>query len=408
MATYQPPTEILPIFDPNVFLSGDEVLTYNEASKLFLKYPSAQGTENLLITNVNGLLTANAGIVSNTLSSSAGNALTLQTKDNLNVTINSLILSTVSVSSPLPLQLNGVAGSSFIQTRAYSFYDLNTGVASNANIYYQSNGLNADCLTPNSNFIIVTQNGSSINTNALIVNSTNIRTLTPTIPSTLDSSDKIPTTAWVQNVISTLPNNKTYTTLYTTSQTIQLPVNCAGISVVAIGQGGASGNASNSVSVGLWNAGGTGSAGTTITSNGILPFKEGSFMDIIITPFLSELYATSIGATVCRANCGAVGGNASFGAGGLAGVSNNSWIVNNAMTSWNVQIGPSGPAGGSNLSFQTATYPATGGIPICNNWNPSVIYGCGQNWNGFTTTNSFQGPAIGILGGAIWITYYLK
>ena len=47
MADYTPPTENLPIFDPTVFLTGDEPLTYNTASKKFLKYPNAQGTENL-------------------------------------------------------------------------------------------------------------------------------------------------------------------------------------------------------------------------------------------------------------------------------------------------------------------------------------------------------------------------
>jgi hypothetical protein len=63
MAEYQPPTENLAIFDSSVFLSGDEPLTYNVAVKKFLKYPSAQGTENLLATNVNGVLTTNADVV---------------------------------------------------------------------------------------------------------------------------------------------------------------------------------------------------------------------------------------------------------------------------------------------------------------------------------------------------------
>jgi hypothetical protein len=59
MSAYQPPIEDLAIFDSSVFLNGDEPLTYNQAVKKFLKYPNAQGTENLLTTNVNGILTAN-------------------------------------------------------------------------------------------------------------------------------------------------------------------------------------------------------------------------------------------------------------------------------------------------------------------------------------------------------------
>lgn len=65
MATYQPPIENLPIFDPSVFTTGNEALTYDEASKLFLKYPSAQGTEDLQAINVNGIATFNSDIIQN-------------------------------------------------------------------------------------------------------------------------------------------------------------------------------------------------------------------------------------------------------------------------------------------------------------------------------------------------------
>ena len=60
MSNYDPPKETLPIFDPAVFATGDEPLTYNIAVKKFLKYPSAQGTENLQAINVNGISTFNA------------------------------------------------------------------------------------------------------------------------------------------------------------------------------------------------------------------------------------------------------------------------------------------------------------------------------------------------------------
>jgi len=57
MASYLPPTENLPSFNPSVFDTGNDSLTYNEAKKLFLTFPNAQGTENLLDTNINGDLT---------------------------------------------------------------------------------------------------------------------------------------------------------------------------------------------------------------------------------------------------------------------------------------------------------------------------------------------------------------
>ena len=54
MASYLPPTENLPTFNPSVFDAGEEALTYDKASKLFLKYPTAQGTETLIDVNVAG------------------------------------------------------------------------------------------------------------------------------------------------------------------------------------------------------------------------------------------------------------------------------------------------------------------------------------------------------------------
>ena len=64
MAFYPPPTENLPIFDNQVFTaSGDEALTYNEAKKIFLRYPSAQGKETLQEVDVNGVATFKSNIV---------------------------------------------------------------------------------------------------------------------------------------------------------------------------------------------------------------------------------------------------------------------------------------------------------------------------------------------------------
>jgi hypothetical protein len=59
MASYQPPTEDLAIFNPTVFLPDENPLTIGEASKYFLRFPNAQGTENLLNTTVSGDLTVN-------------------------------------------------------------------------------------------------------------------------------------------------------------------------------------------------------------------------------------------------------------------------------------------------------------------------------------------------------------
>ena len=62
MANYNPPTENLPIFDKDVFSNEDTPLTIGYADKHYLKYPNAQGTENLASIVVNGTSTFNAGI----------------------------------------------------------------------------------------------------------------------------------------------------------------------------------------------------------------------------------------------------------------------------------------------------------------------------------------------------------
>lgn len=56
MSAYLPPTDQVAIFDVNNFKGQDESLTYNKALQYFVRYPTAQGTVNLLETNVGGVL----------------------------------------------------------------------------------------------------------------------------------------------------------------------------------------------------------------------------------------------------------------------------------------------------------------------------------------------------------------
>lgn len=59
MAVYNPPIENLPIFDNNVFTSGNEVLTVDTANNKYLKFPIAQGAETLTDITVLGTSTFN-------------------------------------------------------------------------------------------------------------------------------------------------------------------------------------------------------------------------------------------------------------------------------------------------------------------------------------------------------------
>lgn len=54
MADYKPPTENLPIFDKSVFTTDTTVLTQGGADNRYLRYPNAQGPENLVDINVGG------------------------------------------------------------------------------------------------------------------------------------------------------------------------------------------------------------------------------------------------------------------------------------------------------------------------------------------------------------------
>jgi hypothetical protein len=47
MATYLPPTENLPIFDNQVFNQNDTTLTYSDAKKYFVTFPTAQGSTTI-------------------------------------------------------------------------------------------------------------------------------------------------------------------------------------------------------------------------------------------------------------------------------------------------------------------------------------------------------------------------
>jgi hypothetical protein len=60
MANYNPPTDDLPIFDTLVFTNGDTTITQNQADKRYLRFPIAQGLENLSDIVVNGTATFNS------------------------------------------------------------------------------------------------------------------------------------------------------------------------------------------------------------------------------------------------------------------------------------------------------------------------------------------------------------
>jgi len=65
MAHYPPPTNDLPIYSTTSFFHENQALTYQEAEKYFLRYPQAQGTQNLLNTNIAGVTTLMSDVIIN-------------------------------------------------------------------------------------------------------------------------------------------------------------------------------------------------------------------------------------------------------------------------------------------------------------------------------------------------------
>lgn len=269
MADYTPPTEQLPIFDSSVFLTGDQPLTQNQADKRYLRYPNAQGTENLQAINVNGaadfnstvnidgiLTTTNAinmiggstalnNIATRQLSlkdvlTGGNNGSSIATQSNFltydsvpppgNVSFHQFAVRNVSNAIVLPLLLSdsvnnmnvsldmtntGSYTDASVRARYFNLRDLTTSALTYCGVYFSSNILQIDSTsatpgTSTSMFLRTTKANNTL-TNALQLTNTTVKTdcyaITP-LPSN-DNSNSIPTTTWVQSLLSTYTSPQT-------------------------------------------------------------------------------------------------------------------------------------------------------------------------------------------------------
>lgn len=205
MSSYSPPIENNAIFDSTDFSSGETTLTQSAADKRYLRYPNAQGTENLQAINVNGLSTFNsrATITSSDTSNSVLNIATTSSFTN-----NGLNMTNCSIQ-----QTGGNIG--FV-TNNLTNTKLLTGaslvIGSGANLQMDAtdlpNSLKYNLTSSGGSSLNLIQNLNGTNTTLLTVNkTTNITTPVPilstaTIPASNDSSTRVPTTAWVQGAIT--------------------------------------------------------------------------------------------------------------------------------------------------------------------------------------------------------------
>ena len=237
MANYNPPLENLPIFDNSVFVSPDTALTIDYANKHYLKYPTAQGTENLLAINVAGLATMLSGI------DIADNT----NKSNIDQSGPALIIDNNVNSGNINLVCNNSAG---VQSTPLT---VSTSIAT---ISSQNCNINASGSTV-------------INTPTLTFNSTNPPTCSATQPASTDSSTKIPTTAWVQSaisggsttpILSSVGYYPAYNKTIGTWQTFNTTTGTQFVDIYTIAGGGALGNTATNPTLG-WGKGIGGSGG---------------------------------------------------------------------------------------------------------------------------------------------------
>lgn len=240
MADYTPPLENLPIFDSSVFITGDTTLTQSQGDKRYLRYPNAQGTENLQDINVAGVATINnLTSVNTTLGQS--NTATFVVKDNTSGTRQLKVVPYAGASGYNPATLSGstlltaynTTNNSILQMTSFS--DTNSSVI--VGTTYTLMGSGGITSTPTTS---VECNGATntltLDGTTLTINNTNVSltsltspTSNATQPASNDSSNKIPTTAWVQTAISTGSSNLTPNSIQITPTTPNLSAYTSGI-----------------------------------------------------------------------------------------------------------------------------------------------------------------------------------
>ena len=130
MTDYTPPLEDLPIFDSSVFNVAEVPLTQASADKRYLRYPNAQGTENLQAIVVNGTASFNATSVGSVVSNATQPA---PNDSSTNVPTTAWVQSAISAIPPPPVIINQTLNSLTINPNP------NPGAVSSTGIYNQFN-----------------------------------------------------------------------------------------------------------------------------------------------------------------------------------------------------------------------------------------------------------------------------
>ena len=304
MSVAPPPDPLVPIFNPlywEISPEGAGGITPTYLNLNYLKFPYAQGLENLQNTNVVGTLTV-SGIT------------TLNDPLQVNDTVTVSGITTLND----PLQVNDTATV--------------TGT--------------------------MTASGAVILGGALVAIPTSLGDYSTVLSN--DSSTKIPTTAWVQTAIGTVPTSNVISIqTFTGNSNITFPTNTQYATIMLSGAGGSSGNFYSDFST-VSNSGGAGGAGGFCYFNRI-PMEAGTLMSCSFSSGTATLFYlpvtqtnyTSTTTTVAIASAGGNGQNQT----GPSGNANGGFGGGITMNLTGFGIGLNGSGGGlgqaTSSSFQT-------------------------------------------------------
>jgi hypothetical protein len=461
MSVNIPPDPNVSTFNNLYWISRNNSLTTADGDLRYLKFPIAQGTENLQATNIQGVLTCNststfngavdmnnnnindvnqlnfynAGVPTTQITAYTGGVAGTYTNTDMTIDANgkiSVIANGTSPTTLLGLNNSWTGTNDFLNTGTGSLTSSATQpVAGDSSTKIPTTAWTQGAIDAKIPASLLGLNNTWTGTNAF--NNAAPITSSATQPAANDSSTKIPTTAWVQSAIAAIPPpvavEYTYTQQYTGglgSTTITIPNLVVKFDVKVIGTGGLAGFSFASPPSGgepeytLTATGTGGGAGVAYKEGIIIARNNAEYTNSMSYNNLGTGQPTTFtlnGEEVCRVFSGGDGNLGVAGAGcSTPAVVNNNW--GSDWVSWNGQAGLTGPfitynappdfgqVGGGNK------YGGVIGNPVITGASQGAVNvaGSGQLWG------ALSGPSYGfptysaspINYGGVIITWYIR
>jgi hypothetical protein len=389
MSARQPPFPNVDEFNNAYWIKASDLLTMQQLDLRYLRFPSAQGGENLQALNVAGVAT-----FTNTVSFNNANAPTslatipagdttnkMPTTNWVSNEINGISTSNLSDT----LLAGNSAGSSGIDMNNQSITNASNITTSTLN-YTNINGpVDTRYLQfPNAQG---TENLQSINVSGIATFNNNSA---PTQPNTTDllagdNTTKIPTTAWVQGEISSGITGSVETVIITSASGTSLtpyfmPTNAYKYDIEVWGYGGEAGLSAND-GVNFW-AGGAGGSAPVVKAFGLSTSSNYQYYTSFPTTTWDAYWYNGTGpVNLIQVSKGGDGASAILGSGGAGGYAGTSVQINNDyITSSDVFIGTGGDSGGVS-PLGSPIYPQGGFQPSSPNQGQGN-YSVGDNGSG--------------------------